>query len=117
MKKIFILDDDNDIIDVVNHILKDNYVVKSKTDAANISEEIEAFGPDLLLIDNFIGEKNATEVIKTIRDSHPDFNIPVILFSASHDIVNTAKAIGATAHLEKPASIKKIRSYIQEILG
>jgi CheY-like chemotaxis protein len=115
LKKIFILDDDADIIDVIHHILRDTYVVRSKTDANNIIRDIEEFTPDLLMIDNFIGEQNATEIINLIRQGNPSFNIPVVLFSASYDLATTARAIGATSHLEKPASIKKIRAHIQQV--
>jgi DNA-binding NtrC family response regulator len=116
LKRIFLLDDDHDIVDVVKRILQSKYTVHAKTDTEGITEEITSFGPDLLMLDNFIGEKRAADIIQTLKASNPSFGIPVILFSASHDVEHLAKNIGATAYLEKPASISKIREFVQQVL-
>ena len=115
MKKLFILDDDEDIVEVMNHILRQQYIVRFKTDAEHIAKDILDFQPDLIILDNFIGTTNAGEIINTLKQQS-SLAAPVILFSAAHDIADTAALLGANGFLEKPASIQKIREYIREVL-
>lgn len=117
MKKLFILDDDEDIVKVLHHVLRNNYIIQFKTDAAQIADAILDFNPDLIILDNFIGATNAGEVIATLRQHSPSpLSAPVILFSAAPNIAETATLLGADGYLEKPASINKIRDYVKQML-
>lgn len=116
MKKIFILDDDKDVIEVLKHILGRQYEVVCKTDASDVFGAITSFNPDLILMDNFIGEQKAADVIVHLRHSNPSFNVPIILFSAAHNISAIAAAVGTTGYLAKPASINEIREYVKRFI-
>ena len=113
MKKVFILDDDKDVIEVLKHILGRQYEVVCRTNADGLLSAITSFNPDLILMDNCIGEQNAADVVVHLRQSNPSFSVPIILFSAAHNINDIAAAIGTTAYLAKPASIQEIRDYVK----
>ena len=77
---------------------------------------IAEFRPDLILMDNFLGTTNAGEVMRHLSGKG-SFSIPVILFSASPNIEETATRLGLQGYLQKPSSIKEIRDYIAEKLS
>jgi len=116
LKKIFILDDDTDVIEVLKQILDHQYEVVCKTDAGDVFGAITTFNPDLILMDNFIGEQNAADVVIHLRQSNPSFDVPIILFSAASNISDIATAVGTTGHLAKPASIQEIREYVKRFI-
>ena len=117
MKRLFILDDDEDILDILHHILCDKYELHFKKNAVDVAGEIIDFKPDLIVMDNFLGTTNATEVMSRLSNQGTGLSVPVILFSASPNIEATAKKLGLQGYLQKPSSIKEIRSYIQEMLS
>lgn len=117
MKKVFILDDDEDIIEVLSHILSKQYELCCKNNAEGIYETIISFSPDIILMDNFIGQQNASEIIHDLRTAEQPLSTPVVLFSAAHNIEEVAASIGAASYLAKPASINDIREKIKKMLG
>ena len=116
MKKIYLLDDNVELLEIIELILGKEFIVKSNSSLENISEELQDFNPDIILIDHFIGDSNSEEVLKTIHNAIPGFRIPFILFSASHNIEEKAAELGAVGFIEKPSSIAHIRSYIKGCL-
>jgi len=114
MKKIFLLDDNTEMIEIAEMVLGKDYELYSKKDTANVTEELKDFEPDLILIDHFIGDSNSTEVLTEIKNAIPGFSVPFILFSAAHDISARAHSLGASGYIEKPSSINYIKSYIRE---
>jgi len=117
VKKIFILDDDEDIIQVLSHILSPLYQLRMQTAAEGVYEAIVEFKPDVIIVDNFIGEKNAQDILSQLRSSQQPIIAPVVLFSAAHNINEIAESVGADKYLAKPASIAEIRALIKSIIG
>jgi DNA-binding NtrC family response regulator len=117
MKKIFILDDNEDFLDIIQLVLQDNYIVTCKQNPQEIEAALVAFKPDLLIIDHFIGHILAENVLNNLKQSMPGFNIPFILFSAASDIKEKAERLGAAGYIEKPFSIDHIRNYIAEFFN
>lgn len=117
MKKIYLLDDNIELLEITELILGKEYIIKSNSTILNITEELKEFNPDLIIIDHFIGDSNSEEILKIIHNAIPGFKIPFILFSASHNIEEKASELGAVGYIEKPSSIAHIRSYIRECLA
>ena len=112
MKKIFHIDDNEELVEITEILLRKDYEVRSRSTVEGIATELRQFNPDLILIDHFIGEMNSEEILKDIHTQMPGFKIPVVLYSASHDIEEKAKKLGAAGFIEKPSSIKYIKEYI-----
>ncbi len=113
MKKIYLLDDNIELLEITELILGKDFIVKSNSSITGITEQLQEFNPDLIIIDHFIGDSNSEEILKTIHNAIPGFRIPFILFSASHNIEEKAAELGAIGYIEKPSSINHIRSYIK----
>lgn len=112
MKKIFHLDDNAELVEITELVLGKDYEFRSSSTVEGIAGELRKFNPDLILIDHFIGDINSEELLKDIHTALPAFSIPFILYSASYDIEEKAKKLGAAGFIEKPASIQYIKQYI-----
>jgi DNA-binding NtrC family response regulator len=117
MKRIFVIDDNEDFLDIIQLVLQDNYIVTCKQDPENFEEALKEFKPDLLIIDHFIGHILAENVLNNLKDNMPGFHIPFILFSAASDIKEKAEKIGAAGYIEKPFNIADIKNYIADFFN
>lgn len=116
MKKIFILDDNDELLDILNRLLGKSYHLLLKNDSEEITETILQFDPDLIILDHTIGETSSTDVVRELRQKRNPFSTPVILFSAHLHIKDVAVSIGAQGFIEKPSDINYIRNYIRSML-
>ena len=81
MKKILVVDDDNSILEVVELILTSRgYEVKTYTTGYNVSDIVNKYDPDLVLLDINLPYKKGTQICSELKaiSNHP----PVLLFSA-----------------------------------
>lgn len=110
MRKVYIIDDDPDFLDIARHILSKDYDVKaaSQLDLNQLAD----FQPELILMDNVIGAKNSEGIVKEIKAAIPAFSTPIILVSGHHDLPYLAQNPGIVGYIQKPASISHIRNYI-----
>ena len=116
MKKIFVLDDNQELLDIVSHVLGKSYELYLKDDTENIIEEIRSFQPDLIILDHYIGVHSSTEIIAALRADNPEMTTPIILFSAHPNLGERATEVGAAGYIVKPSNISFIRDYVNKIL-
>src|SRR5690349_20894726 len=107
-RRIIIIDDDTDILAICSYLLQlQGWEVFTQTTCNNVLEVIEKTNPDVIVMDNWIPDAGgivATQMIK----SHEVFkDIPVIYFSANHDIKNLAQQAGTEYYLAKPFDIQQ----------
>ena len=115
MKKIFIVEDDEDITDILTIALGKKYSLAITNDTNNLLERMGDFLPDLIITDNFVGQKVASEIMKEIRSEHRFSNIPVILFSGHPDIEKLSEEIEANAYVSKPFTLQELHSCIEKV--
>jgi DNA-binding NtrC family response regulator len=116
MKKILVIDDDEDITFIVEMALAEKYIIKVRNDTKNLIGVIEDFLPNIILLDNYVGNKLAQEIVAEIRKHEAIKDIPLILFSAHDDIAKLAENVNASAFLPKPFELESLYSTIENIL-
>jgi two-component system response regulator VicR len=112
--KILIADDDRDTVDCIKMVLESSgYEVSTVNDCSKIIELLYFIKPDLLLLDRWMGGKDATEICREIKKSN---TIPVILVSGTYDLAQLTINAGADDFLSKPfdmsALTEKVSSHI-----
>ena len=117
VKKILVIEDDQDIADVVEMALIEKYIVKTQTENEGILNAFEGFTPDLIMVDNQLGQRFAPEILKEIKSVDAYKNIPFVLFSGHHDIKRIATEIEADAYLSKPFALVDLYSCIDLVLS
>ena len=113
-KKLLILDDDPEILDLLGRILGRKYLLLTRTTTDTFEEDLAEFQPHAVMIDHFIGDKTSKDLMSsTLQDN----NIPVILHSAHEDIEKLSIETKVSAFIRKPSSITEIRDMIARVIG
>lgn len=113
-KKILIVDDDPDILEVTSMILETKgYDVSTSGDGNNIVEIM----PDLLLLDIWMSGKYGSDICKELKANDKTRQIKIIMISANRDIAEIASECGADGFISKPFKMKDIVEEIQKQLG
>ena len=109
MKKILVVDDDQDILILVQMVLSmNNFVVEAISRWEEIGDRIKSFKPDLILLDVALIGADGREICKQIKTANETKNIPVILFSAHADVADSLDESLAQGFIAKPFEISHL---------
>ncbi len=87
MKRILIVDDNEEILDVISIILQgEGYEIHCCNTGHHLFENVIKFDPDLILLDIMLGEYDGRELCDEIKSNKKTLHIPIILISAAHDL-------------------------------
>lgn len=115
-KKILVLEKDEDILQIIGHILTDEgYDVKLLRSEKGMIDVIEEYRPDAILLDIIKPSDEGTELCRTIKESDALNHIPVIVLS-THSKVETVKEICADEVIKKPFDVDFLVGTIQKQL-
>lgn len=117
MHKILVIDDDPDMITVIKMALKRNgYDVASAAHEAQAYEQIDAFRPDLILLDVLLSGSDGRHICKHLKSREDSKDIPVIVFSGHPSAQKNIKDYGADDFLAKPFHeselLGKVKNYL-----
>ncbi|MBE3036700.1 MAG: response regulator [Candidatus Atribacteria bacterium] len=129
MKKIYIIDDDRDIVESMSMVLKANgYEVSAQYNDENVIENVLRYNPDLIILDVMFPENNSVgfEIARDIKGNNKLTNIPIIMLSAvnekgiyvgrltSQDI--NESWLPVSIFLDKPVQPKELLLQVKSIL-
>jgi len=120
MKRVTVVDDDEDICRIVQlRLTSMGMAVDAYFDGPSGLEAIAADPPDLAIIDVMMPGMNGLEVTRAIRAQEFTKDLPVVIFSAlvsppDHDAGLEA---GADHYIIKPFSVSGFGALVEEILG
>ncbi len=107
---ILVVDDDEDIRELITHILGGEFQLFGASDGSSALIQIEQRQPDLILLDLMLPDTSGLEVLRQIRSNSEARvrQIPVILLSAMIEKPDfkTYTTVGATEFLAKPFQAK-----------
>lgn len=117
-KKVFIFDDNPDILDLCKLILEDaGYEIKTSASSNNIVDQVMAFMPDLIFMDNWLPDLGGIEATQALKNHAELKHIPVIYFSANNDVRALAEQAGADTYLSKPFDIVALEEIVDNYIG
>jgi two-component system alkaline phosphatase synthesis response regulator PhoP len=112
-KKVFIFDDNTDILELCTFILEDaGYEIKTSSTSNNIIDQVSAYIPDIIFMDNWLPDIGGIEATRELKCHATLKNIPVIYFSANNDVMLLADQAGADGYLSKPFDIQELENII-----
>lgn len=118
VKKVFVFDDNKDILDLCTFILEDaGYEIKTSENANNIEDQVTAYMPDIIFMDNWLPDLGGIEATKALKRNPNLKHIPVIYFSANNDISALADQAGADSYLSKPFDIVALENIVKKHLS
>jgi DNA-binding response OmpR family regulator len=116
-KRILVLDDNYDILDIVHETLTyEQFEVQSTSRGDTVIPLVETFKPNLVILDYRVAGLNGGELCMQIK-SHPDFkNIPVIIFSAYINHKDELFTYGCDAIINKPFNLTELVEKVNSLL-
>lgn len=108
-KRILVLDDNQDILEIVNEVLSyENFDVCTTSTSADILKVAQDYQPDLVILDYLLADGNGGEICKRIKADEKLAHVPVIIFSAYlHRDVNYP-SFGCEAVIAKPFDLNEL---------
>ncbi|MDE2027382.1 MAG: response regulator [Candidatus Omnitrophica bacterium] len=123
MKKILIIDDDVDIIDLVsNRLKKNNYDVIFANDGDNGIRKALEHRPDLIIIDVMMPRLPGPEAVKLLKSYEQTQHIPILFFTAMNSYLPTeVNEINVNGQfypaIPKPFEPNKLLASVKLLLG
>jgi DNA-binding response OmpR family regulator len=103
-KKVLVVDDDNDLLDMVSLVLSTSGMdVHCINNGSSFMESLKKTSPDIILMDIFLGDADGRELCLSLKNDTSLSRIPpVILYSAGHIIQSSILECRADRFLPKP---------------
>lgn len=118
-KKILIVDDEPDILDILKYVLeKEGYKVKKARNGEEAVDRAYEEKPDLILLDIMMPKKDGIEVCRELR-SNKKFNDTIIVFLTARNEEYSEVAgfdVGADDYVVKPIKPRSLISRIKTLL-
>ena len=120
VKKILIVEDDVDIVEVIGIALqKEGYeIYKAYNGVVALNKLITK--PDLILLDLMLPELDGNSVNLRLKENPDTKNIPVIVMTGKgqlKELFDLKEGANISAYLEKPFPIKVLIEKIKQIIG
>ncbi len=119
-KKILIVDDEAELVDLVKIRLEaEGYEVLKAFDGQEGLDKAKLEKPDLILLDIMMPKMDGYKVCGLLKMDARFKKIPIILFSAKaqKEDAELAKEIGADLYITKPFEASVLLAKIRELLG
>lgn len=120
MKKILIVDDEIDVVEVVAVLLEhEGYEILKAYDGQEALEVVENSNPDLIILDIMMPKIDGVEVCKRMRKQEKLKDIPIVMFSAKLSAIDKKESFdaGADGFISKPFNargfIAGIKTYLE----
>jgi CheY-like chemotaxis protein len=121
MLRILLVDDDDALRTVLRLLLiKMEYEVVEAKNGREAMALFDKEGPDLVITDLVMPEKDGVEVIRDLRRKRPDLKIIAMSGggrASAGSYLKIAKAMGASIVLAKPFSHDEMRAAISQLLN
>jgi CheY-like chemotaxis protein len=118
MTRILVVDDEVSILRSTQLLLEDmGFEVLTTSDHANVMEIARREQPDLLLQDVRMPGLDLDKLVQSLRAEPRLRKIPILLFSASMDLGETAQRVGAEGVLDKPFKPNEVLDAVRTALS
>jgi two-component system, OmpR family, phosphate regulon response regulator PhoB len=119
MLTLLIVEDDHAIREMLQRFLEaNNFVVKDAQDGEQALEILANINPDLILMDWMLPDLSGPKLIKIIRRSAIQKNIPIIMLTARTEEIDKVEGleVGADDYMTKPVSLKELLARIRALI-
>jgi DNA-binding response OmpR family regulator len=116
MKRILVVDDEPDVLNVIKSSLErqHEFEVDTAKDGEEALKKLEISTPDLIVLDLVMPKLNGEELLKRLRKNFKTINTPVIVSTVRREtssLINLMN-LGATDYLMKPYDMNDLTKII-----
>lgn len=119
MEKIYIVEDDVNILEIESYALSGNgYEVEGFEKACDFFEKVREELPDLVMLDIMLPDMDGLTVLKKLRKDTRTSRLPVIIVTAKATEIDTVRGLdlGADDYLTKPFGVMELISRVRALL-
>jgi len=117
MRKIFLVEDNEDIREILElFLVSENYDVKSFATVGEFSERDIHITPDLYLFDVMLPDGSGIDLCRQVKQDKENNGIPVIIMSAHAHLVQMENMCQPDDFIAKPFDIDNVLTRIQNII-
>ncbi|QDU35311.1 Transcriptional regulatory protein YycF [Poriferisphaera corsica] len=120
-RKLLVVDDDEQIVELFVDVLSRNehYEVKTASTGYDAGIMTEQFKPDLMILDYMLPDINGNKVCETVRKNPDLVNMKIIIVSGvvNQDEVHELLQSGADEFIKKPFNIENLQERIETLLA
>jgi DNA-binding response OmpR family regulator len=120
MKKILVVDDEDDILHFLEMVLREKgYTVTTASGGHEALTRAQIDKPDLVLLDIMMPQMDGWEVLKLLRVDDDTRRIPVAMLSARTEAKDRVQGLqeGAIDYICKPFSLTELLGKIEAIFA
>ena len=117
MKRILVVDDDKDILNILKLILQMNgFEVMVTPNGEEALSKSLSYHPQLVLLDVFLSGSDGRDICNVLKGHPLTKDIPVVIFSAHSNLQDVLKVCNADDFISKPFDINELVEKINEHL-
>ena len=119
MKKIIVVDDDQEVLETIELVLEiGGYDVTPIDQAEGIHEEVNHINPDLIILDIVLGKIDGRVICKEIKSNPKTKHIPILMMSGLYTTKEIDKLdIPPDDFLPKPFKMDVLLEKIEQLIA
>ncbi len=117
-KKILLVDDEKDFLEVTSHYLGSlGYQVQTAETGEKALSVVQKDPPDLILLDIILPRMKGVEICANIKADPATSHILILFLTAipTSDHVETMMKLGAVGYLTKPFRLEQLKEQIEKV--
>jgi len=118
LRKVLIVDDEPNILMALEFLFnRSGYDVRLARDGGEALQEVDAWRPDVMLLDIMMPVKNGYEVCQTVRERPELAAMKIVMLSAKggEAEINKGLSLGADRYVTKPFSTQELLATIDQL--
>jgi len=119
MKRVLLIEDDRDIVELVRYNLeREGFQVAAATDGASGLAQIRKTPPDILLLDLMLPKLSGLDICKEIRRDTSLNRLPILMLTARGEEADRVVGLemGADDYVTKPFSPRELGARVKALL-
>ena len=117
-KRILAIEDEQDLLDLYGYLFETaGYEVTTSLTGEFMVQQIQAFGPDLVLLDVNLGGLNGSRLCREIKSDPAMDHIVVILVSGESNKYELLSESGSDAFIAKPFDMDHLLHKVQQLIA
>lgn len=118
MKRILVVDDDEDILFIVERILTDaGFQTRGTSFSEGVVQLAEKFQPELILLDYMLTDGNGGDICREFKQHGALNEVPVIMFSAYTNPNLNFDDFGCDSFIAKPFDLGNLIAEVNKYLA
>ena len=120
MKKILLVDDEPDIIEILQFVLEgEGYTCITASDGEEGLNKAREMAPDLIILDVMMPKINGYKISRLLKYDNKYKNIPIMMLTARSQEEDKAigEETGADEYITKPFQVEEVVKKVKHYLG